>query len=187
MKLLLLVLPLLLLGCGTVPKTLEVVPEPVVVVEPVISTPEPVVVSAPAPVAASKPTIVEKIAEVTKTIESGKVKLNKAKEVVNSIKSVVNAAKEVKAQVEDFNKDIDMRGQVPTPPEAPAPSTQIATAPPYDYRTGAKIQFLGIDLEFWLGQNDSWNTVFKMLTLLLVTYGGFRGINYMFSKKTVTA
>ena len=44
--------------------------------------------------------------------------------------------------------------------------------------------FLGIDLEFWLGQNDSWSTVFKMLTLLIATYGGFRGINFLFSKKS---
>jgi hypothetical protein len=73
---------------------------------------------------------------------------------------------------------------VPTLPSNPSPAQHEPAAIAMDSRTGAKVQFLGMDLEFWLGQNDSWSTVFKMLTLLLVTYGGFRWINSIFGRRT---
>lgn len=179
-QLLLLALSLALVGCSTRPLTtagtpsaVAVAPVPAIVIEDEADE-APVTAPAQAP---SPPAAVDTFADAVK---SGQVAINKAKKVVTSVKAVVAAVKEVKAQVDTFSENSE-------PPAVPVRTDSRPTmpvAPPYDSRTGAKIQFLGIDLEFWLGQNDSWSTVFKMLTLLIATYGGFRGINYLFSKKS---
>ena len=175
-QLLLLALTLALAGCSTRPQVTAVPPAVQITVP---SAAEIEVIEPESAIAAPAPAPF--VNTVVDAIKSGQVTIDKVKKVATSVKAAVAAVKEVKAQVDTFNPDTVQESPVPVPAD---PRPTMPVAPPYDSRTGAKIQFLGIDLEFWLGQNDSWSTVFKMLTLLIATYGGFRGINFLFSKKS---
>lgn len=53
----------------------------------------------------------------------------------------------------------------------------------HDAKTSFLVEFIGMKFNIVLGQNDSWSTILKMLTLLLVTYGGFKAINYFFDRR----
>lgn len=117
--------------------------------------------------------------------------------ISNNFKTAVRVVKAVQEAIKQPGAEASAPVASPAPARAPTPEHPIPPndelGPPpgaarpsregNDARTGAKVSFLGMDLEFWLGQNDSWATVWKMLTLLLVSYGGFRAINYIFGKK----
>ncbi len=169
-KLFTLILPIFLVGCATVQteSVLETVqPTPVFAPTPappplvlLPTAPDTALATMPEPVSAPMP------APVT---ASKPISIKAA--VIKKVYAIL---------AEESAKDIPV-------PDQPAPSVPLRvpkpTAPGPDYRTGAKIQFLGIDLELWLGQNDSWSTIFKMITFMLVTYGGLRGINSLFGKR----
>lgn len=175
MKYLLLALPILLAGCSTV-QLVEPVENKVQLVEK--STSEPT-------------ELVHEIIEIVEiepaatpaTVNTEDVKTTS---VIEKVKSAVSTAKKVKKTVDEI-KAVWEDNPAPnnTPPENLPTQHTPDMAPPYDYKTGtgAKVSLFGVGMEFWLGNNDSWSTVLKLLVLLLVTYGGFKYINYFFDKK----
>lgn len=93
--------------------------------------------------------------------------------IIPIIKKAVKVVKSIKDAVSDEKLPDTPLAEAKASPPLPAPIPSP---------TGAKIQILGIDLEFWVGNNDSWSTVWKLIVLVLFVYGGLRLINLLIQR-----
>lgn len=177
MKKIIFVLALTLAGCSSVPvmQTKEVSYlagmvsesslEDITELQPVVSAP-----ASPTPTTSAAPI------KSTEIIESAPVKAVETtpKKIVSKTLTVIKAVKVALDTTEEQPKESPKTVAKESPP--PAPNNNPFPA------TGAKLQVLGIDLEFWVGNNDNWSTVWKLIVLILVVYGGLRIINLLISR-----
>lgn len=131
---------------------------------------EPVGSAAPSPAREFNP------AQAIEKIKEGVAAVKKAQKVFNAVK---DALKEDGAGT----PVAESKGSVEPIPPMPAPAPQPAPLPA---QTGARVDILGMGLEFWVGNNDSWSTVWKLLVLMLFGYGGLRAINFVFDRRKTT-
>lgn len=109
--------------------------------------------------------------------------IEKVKEGVAAIKKAQRVFEAVKKALDTDSAGTpvaESKGTVEPIPPLPAPAPQPAPLPA---QTGARVDILGMGLEFWVGNNDSWSTVWKLLVLMLFGYGGLRAINFIFDRK----
>lgn len=167
-NLFLVILPLLLAGCATViPPTFITATR-----TPIQSVPE-LVYSANTVSSADMPTIEEYPKSLIVSNEATPVTSVNTVAIIPALKKVVKVVNAIKTAVADEKPveapPVEAKALPPVPAPIPSP-------------TGAKIQILGIDLEFWVGNNDSWSTVWKLIVLVLFVYGGLRLINLLIGR-----
>lgn len=161
MKLGTLILPILLMGCAShIP-----VPEPIIDTQ-VIDVPT----QATPPTTIADDQVVDVPAPAPDVAHHSPTST-----VVDKVKKVVKIVKIVKQELSKSDKP-------PAADALPAPLPAPPAAPTHISATGAKVQVFGIDLEFWVGNNDSWSTVWKLIVLMLFVYGGLRSINLLFDR-----
>lgn len=112
-------------------------------------------------------------AQAVEKIKEGVAAIKKAQKIFNAVK---DALKEDSAGTPVAAGS----GTVTPIPPQPEPKPTPAPAPA---QTGARVDILGMGLEFWVGNNDSWSTVWKLLVLMLFGYGGLRAINFIFDRR----
>lgn len=191
MKFILLALPFILVGCSSAPIVEESLTKDIdaVAVEAPTQTilpeqPLKVEIASAPKVSAAKETIVYDVAPSIAP-EEKPISVESSGQIYDKIKSAIVTVKKIKKTVDEVKEIWEEKDPEPIPAPLPANSPLPDMAPPPDYRvgTGAKVSLFGVGMEFWLGNNDSWSTVLKLLVLLLVTYGGFKAINYFFDRK----
>lgn len=98
-----------------------------------------------------------------------------SQEIVVKVKKVVKIAKDIKAVISETNQEITIADNTA--------HDEKSNAPDHPSNTGVKISLLGMLLEFTVGNNDNWSTIWKLIVLILFVYGGLRLINFIFDGK----